>query len=126
MTGHIPLKVTHHQIECLVVERKVIRVYSEHLLPALASGMLQVHIDIGERLVDLCVDIAIDYSSRRGPASCCEIVNRLSLEPGNSFRLWETYLGLRIRYGPQCERPGCTRNVLYFFGRRGLAEILQV
>lgn len=85
--GHIPLEVAHHRIKCFIVEGKVIRVHSEHLLPALPTCMLQAHLDIGKRLVDLCVDLAVDDTRRRVPASYCDIINGCSLGLMNSFRL---------------------------------------
>lgn len=118
MIGHIPLEVAYHRVDCLIIEREVVRVHPEYLLPALATCMLQVHGNIRKRLVDLCIDLAVDSASFWVPASCCGLVNLRSLRLTNDFRQCRTYPGLSIRYGRQHEQLGCTSNSVRLFGRR--------
>ena len=70
MIRHIALEVGHHCLEGLVIDRDMVRVHPEDLLPALAASVLQVQFDVCKSLVDLCVDFSMEYSSLGVPAAC--------------------------------------------------------
>lgn len=69
MIGHPFLEVPHHGLERLIVERYMVRVDAEDLLPAFPTGILQVEIHVGEGLVDLGVDFAVDRACCGVPAT---------------------------------------------------------
>lgn len=70
VSRHVALEIAHHCFESFVIDRYVIRVHPEHLLPALAAGIFQVQLDVGKCLVDLCVDFSENHSSLGIPATC--------------------------------------------------------
>lgn len=48
MVWHSFLKVPLHCLQCLVTQRNIVRVHTEHLLPSFSTRVFQVQIDGGK------------------------------------------------------------------------------
>ena len=70
MVRHILLEIAHHGIQCLVVDGDMVTIHSEDLVPTLAACMLKVGLDVLERLIDLRVDFAVEFTCFTVPAPC--------------------------------------------------------
>lgn len=70
MVRHISLEIAYHGLQCLVVERKMVRVDAINLRPSFAAGILQGQLDIGKSLVNLRIKIAAVFAGGRVPSSC--------------------------------------------------------
>lgn len=70
MIWHILLEVSNHGIQRFVVDGDMVRVHAEDLLPPFAASVLQIQLDVLERLVDLLVDLFIELPSVWVPAAC--------------------------------------------------------
>ena len=67
---HILFEVPYHGIQRFVVDGDMVRVNAEDLLPPFATSVLQIQLDVLERLVDLLVDLFIEFASVWVPAAC--------------------------------------------------------
>ena len=59
---HIFLEIAHHSIKGLIIQRQMIRINSEYFLPSLPTSVLEVMLHVGECLVDLRIDLTVDYA----------------------------------------------------------------
>ena len=66
---HPLFEVPRHGSQCLVVYRYVVGVHAEDLRPTLASCVFEVEVYIRERLVNLFVDLLVNYTSLRIPST---------------------------------------------------------
>ena len=112
---HPLFEVSGHSLQCLVVQRYVIRVDSENLRPSLASSVFQIEVDIGERLVDLGVDFEKVLPTCGIPSTFSKsTVIRIIRECVTSMigqRGVFPYLDLHIQFGCPRGLPGCTHTV---------------
>ncbi len=69
MVRHPLLEIPCHGLESFVVEGHMIRIDPEDLLPAFTTSVLQVEVHIGERLVDLRIEITADGAARGLPTA---------------------------------------------------------
>lgn len=60
MVGHPLVKVARHGRQRLAVERDVVRIDPEDLLPALAPGLPEDVVNVGKGLVDLLLGVLVD------------------------------------------------------------------
>ena len=70
MIWHILLKIPDHGIQRFFVDGDMVRFHAEDLLPPFAASVLQIQLDVLERLVDLLVDLFIELPSVWVPAAC--------------------------------------------------------
>lgn len=83
--GHPFVKVPDHSRQRLVIQRDVIGIDPEHLLPALAASLLEDVVDVGKGLVDLILNIFVDHARLVDPTT------------------WERYdVSLFLAYGLSC------------------------
>ena len=87
---HVALGIAHHCVESLSIDWDMVRVHLEHLLSALATGILQVQFDIGKCLVDLGIDFLtqhsglwIPHSGLWIPAACERVSHQYSQWSGD-------------------------------------------
>lgn len=69
MVGHIPLKVTHHGSQGLVVDGDMVRVDPIDLGPSLATRILEISLHVLKSQVDLSIDLLFKLSSNRVPST---------------------------------------------------------
>ena len=69
MIRHILCEVSDHCIQSFIVNRDMVRVHTEDLLPSFAASVFQVQLDVLESLVDLRVDLFIKFTSIGVPAT---------------------------------------------------------
>ena len=69
MIRHPLLEVTRHGLECLIINRNMVGVDPEYLAPAFAASVFETQVNVGECLVDLGVDVAVDIACLRVPAA---------------------------------------------------------
>lgn len=96
MTGHVLLKVAHHGCQCFVINGHMVRVDAENLVPAFTTSILQVVLDIGERLVDLLIDFPVKLAGLTVPTT---YTRRASANKHHIQISLTAHLGRRIRSG---------------------------
>lgn len=69
MIRHPLPEVADHDFERFIVQRHMVGVDPEDLFPALAAGVLEIAVDVLECLVDLLVDVAVDFEGVGVPAA---------------------------------------------------------
>lgn len=69
MVRHVLCKIANHGSKRLVVDRHMIRVHAEDLIPAFAASVFQVVFDVVEGLVDLRVDLFVEFAGFAVPAA---------------------------------------------------------
>jgi hypothetical protein len=69
MIRHPLLEVPCHSSQSLVVDRYVVGVHAEDLRPAFASCVFEIQVYVCEGLVDLCVDVLVEYARLRVPSA---------------------------------------------------------
>ena len=75
VSRHPLLEVAHHRLQSLVIDWDMVRIHPVYLLPALATSILQVEVNVFEGLVNLSVDLAMNHPRLRIPASCHMLVS---------------------------------------------------
>lgn len=66
---HPLVKVPDHSRQRFVIQRNMVGIDPEHLLPALAARLLEDMVDVGKGLVDLILNIFVDYAGLVYPAT---------------------------------------------------------
>lgn len=59
MVRHPLLEIRHHSLQRLIVQRNMIRVDPENLLPAFPASVFEVEVHVGKGLLDLSVDFTV-------------------------------------------------------------------
>lgn len=66
---HPLVKVTDHSRQRFVIQRDMIGIDPENLLPALTARLLEDVVDVGKGLVDLILNIFVDHAGLVDPAT---------------------------------------------------------
>lgn len=69
VVGHPLVKVPDHSGQRLVIQRNMIGIDPEHLLPALAASFLEDVVDVGKSLIDLVLNVFVDYAGLIDPTA---------------------------------------------------------
>ena len=75
VSRHPLLEVAHHRLQSLIIDWDMVRVHPVYLLPALATSVLQVEVNVFEGQVNLSVDLAMNHPRLRIPAPCDMLVS---------------------------------------------------
>ena len=72
MIRHSLPGVADHDFERFIVQRHMVGIDPEDLVPALAAGVLEIAVDVLECLVDLLLDVVGEFESVGVPAAYSE------------------------------------------------------
>jgi hypothetical protein len=70
---HPFLELPRHNAQRLVVQWHMVTIHAKHLGPALAAGVTEAEIDIGEGLLDLRIDVGVVDAGLGVPAAWGEV-----------------------------------------------------